>query len=279
VTRKCATNGGESPEKIIAEQGRRLPYKLMEESANMNTTTDHPARQLVKNEYLGRAKVTSTLPEAYRGPLLTSLLAEALAIGICAEADFFLAAYGDPSGREYWHAHLSEPILLYKFAYALAVHVAERADQLEPATIAIIWAFRDAAEAGEDWLHGETAPLLALENKQRSFETLGKIKVRPRAAVHWLLTKPKCQHLVAASLRSFSQFNQISDQPRPLTERTADRITEDYINEMQRQGKRPTIKGLEATAKKAGFRGGRQYLRAAFNQRIGRGRGRPANAI
>jgi hypothetical protein len=278
VTRKCV--GGELPGKIVAEQSRRLPYKLMEASANMNTTTDDPARQLVlKDEYVARAKALSTLPEAIRGPLLTSLLAEALAIGIRAETEFFLAAYGDPSGREYWHAQLSEPPLLFKFAYVLAVHVAERADQLEPATIAIIWAFRDAAEAGEDWLRGEIAPLLALENKQRSFETLGKIKVRPRAAVHWLLTKPKCQHLVAASLRSFLQLNQISDQPRSLSKRTADRTTEDYINEMHGQGKRPTIKGLEATAKKAGLRGGRQYLRAAFNKRIGRGRGRPAKAL
>src|SRR5262245_46882984 len=102
----------------------------MDASTNTNTTTHDPARQLVlKNEYVTRAKALSTLPEAYRGALLRSLLAEALAIGIRAEAEFFLAVYGDPSGRKYWHAQLSEPILLYKFAYTLAVHSGERVEQ------------------------------------------------------------------------------------------------------------------------------------------------------
>jgi hypothetical protein len=218
-------------------------------------------------------------PEVFRSELVMGELAVALAVGHRSEAEIFQAAYGDASGREYWHAQLSEPIAVYKFAYVLAVHAAECADQLELATISIIRAFRDAAKAGEDWLVGDTGPLLALENRQRSFETLDKVKVRPRAAVHWLLSKPKRQHLVALSLRSFLRFNQTSDKPRPLTERTAERITDDYINEMQRQGKRPTMKGLEADTKKAGFRGGRQYLRAAFNKRIGRGRGRPATAL
>ena len=114
--------------------------------------SDKQASKLVlKNEFLTRARSLSNLPEVYRGPRLVSLLAEALAIGIRAEAEFFLAAYGDFTGQGYWYVQLLEPILLYKFAYALAVHVAESADQLEPATVALIWAFRDAAEAGEDW--------------------------------------------------------------------------------------------------------------------------------
>jgi hypothetical protein len=245
----------------------------------MNATSDSQTRQLVlKDEYVARAKALSTLPEVYRGPLLTSLFAEALAIGIRAEAEFFLAAYGDSIGREYWYVQLSEPILLYKFAYVLAVHVAERADQLEPATIALIWAFRDAAEAGEDWLVGDTAPLLALENRQRSFERLGKIKVRPRAAVHWLLSKPRCQHLVAATLRSFVQFGTVSSKPPRAKQRTED-FVDNYINDEQRQGRRPTIEGLEEAAKEAGLRGHREQLRASFNQRMGGRRGRPAKAL
>jgi hypothetical protein len=206
------------------------------------------------------------------------LLTEALAIGIRAEAEFFIAAYGDSTGQGYWYAQLSEPILLYKFAYVLAVHVAENADQLEPATITLIWAFRDAAEAGEDWLVGDTTPLLALENRQRSFEILDKIKVRPRAAVHWLLSKPKREHLVAASLRSFVQVDTVSSKPPRVKQRTED-FVDNYINGEQGQGRRPTIEGLEAAAKEAGLRGRRQQLRAAFNQRMGGRRGRPAKAL
>ncbi len=251
----------------------------MDTPADMIATAVDQGRELVlKNEYLARAKALSNLAEKYRSALLTSLLAEALAIGIRAEAEFFRAAYGDSTGREYWQAQLSQPLLLHKFAYALAVHVAERAEQLQDATIAIIWAFRDAAEDGEDWFLDDTAPLLALNDRRRSFETLGKIKVRPRAAVCWLLSKPNCQHLVAASLRSFLQFDQDAGKPRPVTARTAERLVDNYINNEQGQGRSPTLKGLEATVKKAGFRGGRRYLRAAFNQRIGRGRGRPAKA-
>ena len=249
----------------------------MDTSANTNTTTHDPARQLVlKNEYVARAKALSTLPEAYRGPLLTSLFAEALAIGIRAEAEFFLAVYGDPSGREYWHVQLSEPILLYKFAYTLAVHAAERAEQLESATIAIIWAFRDAAQGGEDWFIGDTTPLLALNNRQRSFESLGRIKVYPRAAVTWLLSKRKRMYLVSESLQTFLQFDPTPGRTRPLTEQAAERFVDDYINDEQGQGRRPKIGGLEKAARKAGFRGGRDYLRAAFRRRIEPRRGRPS---
>ncbi len=238
---------------------------------------DEQASQLVlKNEFLARAKSLSNLPELYRGPQLTLLFAEALAIGIRAQAEFFLAAYGDSTGREYWSAQLSEPILLSKFAYVLAVHLAERADQLEPVTVAIIWAFRDAAEAGEDWVVGDTASLLTLNNRQRSFESLGKVKVHPRPAVLWLLSKPKRQHLIPMSFRSFLQINQIADEPRPLTERIAERTADDYFNDQQRQGRRPTIKGLEKAARNAGFRGGRDFLRGAFRRRLEPRRGRPS---
>ena len=59
------------------------------------------------------------------------------------------------------------------------------------ARIAIIRAFRDAAEAGERWFTGDTTPLLAVEDGQTNFEGLAKIKLYPRAAVDWLLSKPR----------------------------------------------------------------------------------------
>jgi hypothetical protein len=239
--------------------------------------SDEKASKLVlKNEFLARAKSLSKLPEVYRGPRLTLLLAEALAIGIRAEAEFLLATYGDSSGREYWHAQLSEPILLYKFAYTLAVHAAERVEQLEQATIAIIWSFRDAAEGGEDWFIGDTTPLLVLENRQRSFENLGRIKVYPRAAVTWLLSKPRRVNLVPECLRTFLQFNSTLGRTRHLTKKAAERFVDDFINDEQGQGRRPNMESLEKAAKKAGFRGGRDHLRAAFRCRIESRRGRPS---
>lgn len=251
----------------------------MDAPTDVTATTDDQRPELVlKNEYLARTKALSNLGEKYRSTLLTSLFAEALAIGVRAEAEFFLAAYGDSTGREYWHAQLSEPILIYKFAYVLAVHVAKRAEQLQDATTAVIYAFRDAAEAGEEFFRGDLKPLLALQDKQSDFAGLARIKVHPRAAVNWLLSKPMRQHHVPESLRSFLQFDQDAGKPRHVDAGTAERFVDDYIKNEEGQGRRPSIEGLEAAAKDAGMRGGRELLRAAFNRRMGGRRGRPAKA-
>ena len=232
-------------------------------------------RTALNDEFLARAKSLAKLPEVFRSSQVTLLLAEALATGYRLEAEIFGAAYDDTAGREYWKAQLSEPILVYKLAHVLSVHAAENVDVQESAKIATILTFRDAAEGGEDWFIGDTNPLLRMESGQTDFASLGRIKLHPRAAIAWLLRKPKRRHLVPESLRSFLQFDENSGKPRPLSESRAERETDDYINVMQGQGKRPTIKGLEAAAKKAGFRGGRKYLRTAFNRRMGRRRGRP----
>jgi hypothetical protein len=87
-----------------------------------------------------------------------------MAFGVRAEGEIFQSVYGDPVGRKYWDAHLSEPMRVYTLADVLSVHVADKAEQLEMARIAIIRAFRDAAEAGERWFIGETTPLLAVED-------------------------------------------------------------------------------------------------------------------
>ena len=84
-------------------------------------SNEQASKLALKNEFLARAKSLSNLPEVYRGPRLILLLAEALAIGIRAEAEFFRAAYGDSTGQGYWYAHPSEPILLYNIAEALAL--------------------------------------------------------------------------------------------------------------------------------------------------------------
>lgn len=243
----------------------------------MNTTTDEHASQLVlKADLLTRAKSLSNLREVFRSAQLTLLLADALACGLRIEAEALETVYGDPAGRKYWKTQLSEPMAIHKLAYTLSVHVAENIEQLESAKLATLLAFRDAAEAGEDWFVGDTAPLLALENAPFDFGSLPKVKVHPRAAVEWLLSKPKRQHLVAESLRRFLQVDELSEASRPISQARAERFVDDYINNAQGQGRRPSIEGLEAAAKDAGIRGGREFLRTAFNQRMGGRRGRPA---
>ena len=53
-----------------------------------------------------------------------------------------------------------------------------------------------------------------------------------------------------------------------------------HINSEQAAGRSPTLRGLEAAAKNAGMRGGREYLRAAFRGscRVEVKRGRPPKA-
>ena len=206
----------------------------------------------------------------YRGPAGdTADRTETVAFGVRAEAEIFEAAYADPSGRKYWEAHPSEPILVYPLAHVLSAYLAEKVEQLELARIAIIWAFRDAAEAGECWFIGDISPLLALEQGQANFENLGKVKVKPRAAVEWLLSKPKRDHLVPRSLRMICKFGGEPDdrtKRRPLTEILAGRFTADYIKRERAAERDPTMVGLEAAAKQANFYGGRNYLRAALRR-------------
>ena len=175
------------------------------------------ANQLaLKQRFLDRAKALSNLAEVFRCPQVTLLICETVAFGVRAEAEIFQAAYGDPGGRKYWDAHLSEPMPVYSLAHVLSAHVAENVEQLEMAKIAIIRAFRDAAEAGERWFTGDTSPLLAMEHGQTNFEGLGKLKVHPRDAVEWLLSKPKREHLVPDSLRRFLQSGgEPTASPRP----------------------------------------------------------------
>jgi len=238
----------------------------------MIETSNEQANELaLKQQFLDRAKALSKLPKVFRCPQVTLLIAESVAFGVRAKAEISDAAYGDTGRRKYWDTYLSE---------------AKGVEQLELARIAIIRAFRDAAHAGERWFIGETAPLLAVEDGQTNFEGLGKVKVHPRAAVEWLLSKPKREHLVPESLRSFLQSGgeptngKTPTAPRPVTQKIAERFVADYISGEQAAGRCPTLVGLEAAAKKADMRGAREYLRAAFRRSRGAEvrRGRPPKA-
>jgi len=246
-----------------------------------NAQSNEPA---LKQQFLDRAKALSKQPEAFRCPQVTQLLCDMLALGVRDEGEIFQTVYGDPGGREYWGAHLSEPIGAYSLAHILSVHVAESAQQLESARIAIIRAFRDAAAAGEDWFVGNTSPLLAVEDGQTNFAELTKLKVHPRAAVEWLLSKPKREYFVPGSLRIFLESGgepaNTKGSARPLSKRMIERFVTNYIKDEIAAGRRPTLKSLEAAAKKAPMRGGRDHLRTAFHRLRGADvrRGRPPKA-
>jgi hypothetical protein len=165
----------------------------------------------LKQRFLFRAEALSDQPEVFRCQGVTQLISEMVAFGVRAEAEVFQAAYGDSSGQKYWDAHLSEAIPVFPLAYILSVHLPVGVERLEYARFSILCAFRDAAEAGESWFIGETTPLSAVKYGQTS-EELGTVKVHPRAAVEWLLSKPRREHLVPESLRRRLQPNKLSSR-------------------------------------------------------------------
>jgi hypothetical protein len=250
----------------------------------MMTSHEQANDLALKQRFLDRATALSNQAEVLRGIQVALLMSEAIASGVRAEADIFQAAYGDPTGQRYWDAHLSEPIPVHLLAYILSAHLAEKIDQLETGKIAIIWAFRDAAEAGERWFFGDATPLLEMNHGQTECGNLGQVKVHPHAAVEWLLSKPKREHLVPTSLRRFLQSGEDLKNSkartalRPVNQKIAKRFTANYVHGEQAAGRSPTLVGLEAAAKEAGMRGGREYLRTAFRQLRAVRRGRPPKA-
>jgi hypothetical protein len=75
-----------------------------------NAQSNEPA---LKQQFLVRVKAMPELPEVFRCQKVTELLCEMLALGVRDEAEIFQTVYGVPGGREYWGAHLSEPIVAY----------------------------------------------------------------------------------------------------------------------------------------------------------------------
>ena len=233
----------------------------------MAIDADENDRQELIHVYRERAKALTAQPEICRSTLMTTLIAESIALGVSAEDEYFMAAYDDPTGRVYWDAHLSEPMRIGAFAYLLSVHLRYKPEQLEDARVAITRALRDAAAVGERLFVGDIAPLIAFDTGKRDFSRLLDVKVRPRAAADWLLSKPKQEHLVPCSLRSFLEKGSVPvNRPRPLTRRIADRFAAEFMEQEKRAGRRPRINRLEAAATEANLRGGRQYLRDAFHR-------------
>jgi hypothetical protein len=217
-----------------------------------------------------RASALRNQPEIFRPALVTALIAESVEYGVSAESEYFELAYGDPAGRDYWEVHLREPMRVGGFAHLLSVHLPIERERLESAKIAVALALRAAAATGERLFLGDVAGLLAFDGPEYDFHALIRIRVRARLAVEWLLSKPEREHLVPGSLRDLVEHTSaVSVKPRPLTTKSAGRFVAEFIDREKKAGRRPTIDGLEAAAKQAGLRGGREFLRDAFRRAPG----------
>jgi hypothetical protein len=175
-------------------------------------------QEALRQRFIDRAKALSEKHEVFRCQGVTELIRDAMAFGVPAESEIFEAAYGDPGGRKYWDAILSEPTAVDSLARLLSVHTAENAQHLEYGEIAILRALRDAAESGEISFIGDTAPLLADENDPTRFNGLLKVKVHPRAVAEWLLNRPMREHLVPDSLAQYLHPSAQETAGEPLTE-------------------------------------------------------------
>jgi hypothetical protein len=159
----------------------------------------------VKQRFLEQARSLSERPKFVRYRAVAQLICDALAFGIRDEAEIFRAAYGDPSGSDYWEAYLSVAIPVFSLANVLSAHSSKNIEELENRRFATLRAFRGAAEAGESWFVGITKPILVVEEFGQAPEGLSKVRVQPRAAVEWLLSKSIFEHLVPESLHRFLQ--------------------------------------------------------------------------
>jgi hypothetical protein len=164
----------------------------------------------VKQRFLEQAKALSERPKYVRYLAVTQLICDALAFGIRDEAEIFGAAYGDPSGNDYWEDYLTVAIPVSLLANVLSAHSSKNIEELENRRFATLRAFRGAAEAGERWFVGPTEPLLAVEEFGQTPEGLSKVRVQARAAVEWLLSKSIFEHLVPESLQQFLQNETIT---------------------------------------------------------------------
>ena len=219
----------------------------------------------LKERFVERARALSEEREIFRCTQMTSLICDSVGFGVPDDAKYFAAAYGDPAGREYWRTYLSEPMRIAEFSYLLSVHLCVKPEELEPARVAIILALQNAAAAGDRLFVGDAAPIFAFKGAKSDFGRLIDLKVRPRAAVLWLLSKPRREHFVPVTLRAFVEDRQTTKR-RSVNSKNAQEFVVEYINKERVAGHRATLKGLEAAAKKAGFHGGREILREALKR-------------
>ena len=147
--------------------------------ANVKSSTTSDRRPHArKKQILARAAALSSQREGIRCEHVKELIHDAVACKLDIESEIFQVAYGDPEGREYWNAHLSEPLSVEAFAELLSAHL------------------------GQDMEESQSALIAAVGGRFELRPLLPDTGVVPRAAVQWLLSLPKRAHLVPRTLRA-----------------------------------------------------------------------------
>ena len=141
--------------------------------------------QANKGRILLRAASLSSKPQGIRCARVTELMRDAVGCGASIETEIFRAAYGDPKGRKYWETHFSEAVPINSLADLLSVHLAVSAENIEDESIE----------------ETQSSIILALYHAINTYEILRALgcdseSISPTSAVHWLLSKPKREHLV-----------------------------------------------------------------------------------
>lgn len=222
-----------------------------------------------RQRFIDQARDASQIPEAHRPIVVTQLVRDAAALEGPVEAEIFQAAYGDPTGKVYWEFQVSEPISVVTLAHILAAHSAKNLKELDANIVLAVRAFRDAARVGETWLYGDTSSLLRVDDVQDSFEGLSAVLVDVRAAVNWLLSKPRREHLVPASLRQY-----LASLSLPKTA-SSDRTMEPKEGAQAPAGEHTPSEGSSAPAVALVTSKARSSTRAQMVGGMERKRGRP----
>jgi len=83
-----------------------------------------------KQRFREQAMALAERPKFVRYRAVTQLICDALAFGIRDEAEIFRAAYGNPSGKDYWDAYLAVAIPVSSLANVLSAHLSKNIEDL-----------------------------------------------------------------------------------------------------------------------------------------------------
>jgi hypothetical protein len=150
-----------------------------------------------REQLLAQAKATQTFEPVAQRIAVNKLILESVRSGVCTSVEILEAAYGDPQGHRYWELWLFEPLPIYQFAELLALDSAATngVPVLDRYLLQIFERLRAAAEGGEPWFIGDTAPLISEPWSSLTLHN-SAVAVRPREAIAWMRRNPNARHLV-----------------------------------------------------------------------------------
>jgi hypothetical protein len=189
---------------------------------------------------LAQASQLANSPERVRSTIVTTLIGQARSEGWLDREEEICKAAGYPSADDYWRTKMSEAMKALSFAHLLAVHQLDPTEQLSVASrrprrysnttpfdpertqvrALVDSALLRALEASETWFIG-AAPV---HGRAATLSDLNALKLHPRAAAEWLLSRPRWQQLVPSGLRAFRERSNSppAEHQAPGSETTAE---------------------------------------------------------